>query len=98
MRRLGLLLLALGFLWASLQEIGGLMRAGLRPLVLGQYAELSTDRSQIYSREDVQFRIRQTAVSAYRMRPHPALPGVLMLTGGLLLARTGRPKVSDNAA
>jgi hypothetical protein len=98
MRKLGFILLALGFLWASLLELERFMRGGLRPLVLGQYAELSSDASHAYSREDVQLRIRETAISAYRMRPHPIVPGILMLTGGLLLARSGRAKAGDNAA
>ena len=90
MRKLGYALLLIGFAWIVGQQLEGFMRGELRSVVLAQYAKLSPDPGKTYSREDVQLHIRESALSAYRTYPLVAVPGVLMLIGGLLLARSNR--------
>ncbi|HEY0501873.1 MAG TPA: hypothetical protein VGD42_00125 [Lysobacter sp.] len=88
MRTLGYALLILGFAWIAGQQIEGSMRGELRSVVLVEYAKLSPDR--IYSEEDVKQHVRMTALAAYRTYPQVGVPGLFMLIGGLLLARSTR--------
>ena len=98
MRKLGYVLLLVGFAWISLQQFDGFMRGGLRPVILAEYSKLSANPAMTYSRDEVQLHIRQTALATYRLYPPVIAPGILMLVGGLLLARSSRAKGSDNGA
>lgn len=95
MRKLGYTLLLIGFVWLCVQQINGVLRAGLRHVVLARDATLSSDPAMVYHRDDVRDQIRQTALAAYDRFPDTLPPGVLMLLGGLLLAR--RPRRGDVA-
>ena len=88
MRRVGYALLLIGFGWLCFQQFEGLMRGGLRPVVSAQYAYLSPDSARTYSREEMQVRIRETAIATHGLFPWVIVPGALMLIGGLLLARS----------
>ncbi len=90
MKRFGYALLLVGFGWICLQQFDGLMRGGLRPVVSAQYALLSPDPAKTYSREQMQTRIRETAIATHGLYPWVIAPGLLMLAGGLLLAHVGR--------
>ena len=79
-----------------MQQLQGTLRGGLRPVVLAQYAKLSS--SKAYSAADVQQHIRETAVAAFNIYPLVIAPGLLMLIGGLLLARTSRRQNVQNDA
>jgi hypothetical protein len=85
MRTLGYVLLIAGFFMLCLGHVLG---AGVRPVILAQYEKLSPDRTATYTTEQVQAHIRETAIS---FRPSQRLNiyyGVMMLCGGLVLARS----------
>jgi hypothetical protein len=97
MRKLGLLLLTTGLLWLLILQLGSSMRAGVRPVVLGQYKQLDLENRNTFTRSEVEERLRETAAAAYDAAPSSfALPGLLMFAGGLLAARRSRPTpISD---
>ena len=97
MRKLGYALLVIGFAWISLQQLEGIMRAALRPVVLAEYAKLSPDPAKTYTREDVQLHIRETALATYGIYPPVIAPGVLMLIGGLILALSSRARMARHS-
>lgn len=88
MRKLGYVLLVVGFAWIAGQQIEGFMKGELRAVVLREYARVSPGRA--YSDKDVRERIRMAALAAYRTYPPVLAPGLLMLMGGLLLGRSRR--------
>ena len=92
MRKIGYALLFTGFAWISMQQLEGIMRSGLRPVVSAQYDKLSPNK--VYSATEVMEHIRETAVATYDIYPRVIFPGVLMLVGGLLLARSSRANQS----
>ena len=94
MRKFGYALLFIGFAWLCLQQFNGVMRGGLRPVVLAQYQKLTPDK--LYSAADVQQHIRETAVATFDTYPLVIIPGLFMLVGGLLLARTRRQNNGQN--
>jgi hypothetical protein len=98
MRKLGFLLLIVGFAWLALLQFNIFMRADLRSVGLAQYAELSTDPNYRYTREDVQGHIRDTALAVNALFPFILAPGATMLVGGLLLAFSPRRRKGQDAA
>jgi hypothetical protein len=62
-RRLGLLLLLVGFGWLSLQQINIVLRADLRAVGEAQHAKLSQDPNHRYSGQEVRDHIRETALA-----------------------------------
>ena len=98
MRKLGFLLLFVGFAWLALQQFNIFMGAGLRPVGLAQHAKLSTDPNHRYTDQGVRDHIRETALAVNERFPTVLAPGVTMLAGGLLLAFANRRRKPDNAA
>ena len=98
MRKLGFLLLFVGFGWIALLQFNIFMRADLRSVGLAQYAKLSTDPNHRYTREDVQGHIGDTALAVNARFPFILAPGITMLVGGLLLAFSSRRRVGQDAA
>ena len=88
MKHIGYLLIVLGLAWASWQELDGLLRARLRPVVIQQYGQLSENPATTYTLEAVQLRIRETALATYGAFPHPLPPCVLVLAGAFLVGRS----------
>jgi hypothetical protein len=91
-RSFGLVLLLAGFFWAALQQVEGIMRAGLRPVVLAQHKKLDSEPNKSYTKDEVNRHIVETAIEMYRFFPDPLLPALLMLTGGLLFAQGDRAR------
>ena len=98
MRKLGFLLLLVGFAWLALQQLNMIMRTDLRPVGQAQHAKLSTDPNQRYTEQDVRTHIRETALAVNARFPVVFAPGLAMLTGGLLLAFARRRPHGQNAA
>jgi uncharacterized membrane protein YedE/YeeE len=98
MRKLGLLLLYSGFVWIAFLQFNLFMRAGLRPVVLAQYAKLPSDLSHRYTQDEAHAHIRETAEAVYSHAPFVLAPGIVMLAGGLLVAFGSRRRLSQNAA
>ena len=96
MRKIGYALLFIGFAWICMQQLQGVMRGGLRPIVLAQYEKLAPEK--VYSAADVQQHIRETAVATFDAFPRVIVPGIFMLVGGLLLARKGRAQNGKSGA
>ncbi len=98
MRKVGYALLLIGFAWICVLQVNGIPRAGLRPVVLAQYAKLSSDPSRTYNVDELRVRIVETAIATFGIFPHTLPPGLLMLVGGFLLAHRPRtPKVHNGA-
>lgn len=86
MRKLGYTLLFAGFAWISFQQLENSLRMRLRSFDL--YATVSSGPSGTYTRDDVLRHVRETALAVYDLFPVVILPGVIMLLGGLILARS----------
>ena len=97
MRKLGFLLLFLGFGWISLIQLNLFMRASLRPVVIGQYQKLSKDLNYRYTRDQVQGHILDTALAVHTHHGFVLAPGILMLAGGLLCAFAPRKRIESAA-
>jgi hypothetical protein len=98
MRKLGFLLLFVGFAWLALQQFDIFMRAGLRSVGLAQHAKLSDDPNHRYTDQDVRTHIRETALAVNELFPVVLAPGITMLAGGLLLAFATRRRQPQDAA
>lgn len=85
MRRIGYVLLVVGFVWIACQQVSGFMRFGLRPVIEQQWSKLSPEPDEEYSLQEVQDIVRDTAVDAYNRFPFVIAPGLVMLIGGILL-------------
>lgn len=95
MRKLGYTLLFVGFAWISFQQLNGLLRVRLRSVAL--YATVSPNPSKTYTRDDVRQHVRDTTLATYDLFPVVILPGVIMLLGGLILARSSSGRKRDGA-
>ena len=98
MKKLGFLLLLVGFVWLSLQQLNIVMRADLRLVGQAQFAKLSSDPNHHYTEQDVRDHIRETALAVNAHFPFVLAPGLLMLAGGLLLGFARRRPHAHNAA
>lgn len=98
MRKIGFLLLLVGFAWLALLQFNIFMRADLRSVGLAQYAKLSADPNHRYARGDVQKFIGDTALAVNALFPFILAPGSTMLAGGLLLAFYPRRRKGQDAA
>lgn len=98
MRKLGFLLLLVGFAWLALQQLNIVMRTELRPVGEAQHAKLSTDPNHPYTEQEVRTHIRETALAVNARFPVVLAPGLTMLAGGLLLAFARRRPHDQNAA
>ena len=100
MRKIGFLLLLIGFGWLSRQQLDMVMRTEIRSVGTAQSAKLSTDPGRRYTEQDVRAHIRETALAVHAHFPFVLAPGLLMLSGGLLLAfargRSRTPMTHDN--
>src|SRR5205809_7658921 len=92
MRKLGFLMLYVGFAWITILQVGSLMRLGIRPILQDRYEKLSQAPTTSYSRSEVETHIRETAVSVYEARALFIFSGALMFFGGLVLAFTPRQR------
>jgi hypothetical protein len=97
-RRLGFLLLFIGFAWLNLQQINVVLRTELRSVGQAEFAKLSADPDHKYTEQDVRTRIIDTAVAVHARFPVVLAPGVLLLAGGLILAFASRRKQAQSAA
>jgi len=97
-RKLGFLILFVGFAWLSMQQFHMFMRADLRSIGQAQFAKLSSDPNHHYTEQDVRTQIRETALAVNSRFPLVLAPGLLMLAGGFLLAFARRRPSSHNAA
>ena len=96
MRKIGFLLLTIGFAWILFIESIIVIRAGLRSAVASDYAQLSRDESKLYTLLEVKHFIVRAAIHGYEAVPQPIIPGVAMFAGGLMLAfgsRGSRPNL-----
>lgn len=91
MRKTGLALLLLGFLWLVQLQVVSALRGGVRPVLDAQYKAIEAQKGRTYSAPEVEERVHATAVAAYDAAPSLfAIPGAIMLLGGLLAARRSR--------
>jgi hypothetical protein len=91
MLKIGLGLLILGFVWLIGLQASVLLGAGIRPVLAAQYKEIDSTPVRLYSRIEVEEKIRATARSAFDAgTPMFILPGALMLLGGILVALSKR--------
>jgi len=87
MRKLGVTLLVVGFLWLLALQMQAALRGGIRPVLRAQYAQLDTAAKTSYSRQDVEELIGNTARDSFDAQPLFSLPGTICFIGGLLAAR-----------
>ncbi|MEO6279063.1 hypothetical protein [Roseateles sp.] len=92
MRKLGLTLLVVGFLWLLVLQVQAALHAGVRAVVLTQYKQLDAEAKPSYSRQEVDGLIRNTARDAFDAHPLFALPGAVSFIGGLLALKRQRGK------
>jgi hypothetical protein len=84
MRKLGLSMLFLGFLWLCAQQVMVSFRAGIRPVLAEQYKQLDAAPTHQYSAS-------ATAGATYDAASRWfVLPGLLMLVGGTLASLSKR--------
>ena len=89
MRKIGLALLVVGFIWLGALQLLGVVRAGIRPVLAHQYGQLAAEPARQYSVSEVEAMIQTTARVSYDAATRWfLLPGLLMLAGGLMAART----------
>lgn len=89
MRKIGLALLVVGFIWLGALQLLGVVRAGIRPVLADQYRQLDAEPARQYSVSEVEAKIQTTASDSYDAATRWfLLPGLLMLAGGLMAART----------
>ena len=87
MRKLGFLLVTVGFGWLALLQGAQSLRGGIRPILAIAYAKVDqSGRSAILSREVIEL-LRETAVRCYDAQPLFLLPGAIMLIGAILVGR-----------
>ena len=98
MRKLGFLLLFTGFVWIGFLQLNLFMRAGLRPVVLAEYAKLPSAPDHRYTQEEAHKQIRESAEAVYSHAPFVLAPGILMLVGGLLASFGSRRGSRQSAA
>jgi hypothetical protein len=96
MRRLGLVLLLAGFGWLLAYQAGVLLR-GARPALRGTLVKLDQQPNKSYSKQEVEQLLSEAGAAQYDATPVFALPGALMLIGGLLGATRPR-RISSNSA
>lgn len=97
MRKTGLALLLLGFLWLVQLQVVSTLRGGVRPVLDAQYKAIEAQKGRTYSASEVEERVHTTAVAAYDAAPSLfAVPGAIMLLGGLLAARRSRGSPSQS--
>ncbi|MDZ7813299.1 MAG: hypothetical protein U5L74_09340, partial [Ideonella sp.] len=98
MRKIGVALLVVGFIWLGALQILVVVRAGIRPVLAGQYHQLDAEPARQYSASEVEAKIHATASDAYDAATRWfLLPGLLMLAGGLMAARP-TPKAEQAVA
>jgi hypothetical protein len=97
MRKLGHTLLWAGFVWLLAIQFFGSMRIGIRPVVEAQYAKLSATGNKFYAIAEVERQIQETANATYELLPLVVVPGAVMLVGGLLLSRSTRRSLANDA-
>jgi hypothetical protein len=86
-RKLGLLLVIVGFGWLALLQGKQSLRGGIRPILAVAYAKVDHGgRSAIPSQEVIEL-LSETADRCYDAQPLFLLPGVTMLIGALLIGR-----------
>lgn len=97
MRTSGIALLLVAFGWLCVQQVGlhlvGGRPGGLRVLL----SQLDAKPSGIYSREEAE-RIGRAAVKAQAdINPNFVVPGIFMLSGGLMIGWSTRSRNGKNA-
>ena len=90
-------MLIVGFAWIAAQQLSGLLRMGARSVVDSQFSQLSPDSAHVLSAPEVKLRILGAVRETYDLFPLVILPGILMLIGGVVVGRSGRPSVQKRA-
>ncbi len=88
MRLFGYALLSIGFIWLLLGAC--LVRPRARAIVSQHYEQVA--RQESFTLEQVQRHIREPVFELVDSMPWFALPGALMLAGGICLDRAKRKK------
>jgi len=68
------------------------LRGAIRPVLQTQYVQLDANPKTAYSRQDVEFYVRNTATAAFDAQPLFVLPAIIIFIGGLLASRRQAPK------
>ncbi len=95
MRKVGVILLLVGFLWLLVLQGVVLVRGGVRPIIRVAISELESKPGKLYSAEDVVAYVGRAATSAFDAQPLFVAPASLMLVGGLLAARNGKTSAGN---
>jgi hypothetical protein len=91
-RKVGLALLIIGMIWLISMQLTFNLRGGIRPVLQAQHVQLDANPETVYSRQDVEFYIRNTATAAFDAQPLFVLPAIIIFAGGLLASRRQTPK------
>ena len=96
-RKFGFALLIVGMLWLIGIQLVVNLRGGIRPVLQAQYDLLEATPKAVYSKQEVEAYVRNTANAVFDEQPLFIFPGVVLFAGGLLASRPARTKSAGSA-